>query len=201
MLCARTSGREANTSASGWLAVEVRDQQFDAAAGNGTVDLHAGVPVQPGSAVGQVIAGDAGHGRVPQAHRRNRLGNPAGLVGVKQARLAGGDLAEVAPPRALVAADQEGGFPVLPAFEDVGAASLLANRVQPSCLTSCCSSVNCGPVRSLVLIHGGLRSIGVWLFRASTRSSRRSPGASATVLAYVGGVTVYECHSHHLLAR
>src|SRR5712691_4787808 len=50
----------------------------------------------------------------------------------------------------------------------------------PSRLTSCRSSVYWGPVRSLVLIHGGLRSIGVWLLRASIRSSRRSPGASTT---------------------
>ena len=36
--------------------------------------------VQPGAAVGQVVARDAGDGRVPQAHRRDRLGDPARLV-------------------------------------------------------------------------------------------------------------------------
>src|SRR5208337_355861 len=44
--------------------------------------------------------------------------------------LSGIDLAEVAAAGALVTTDQEGGFPVLPAFEDVGAASLFADRVQ-----------------------------------------------------------------------
>ena len=49
-------------------------------------------------------------------------------------RLAGVDLAEVAPPRALVAPDEEGRLAVLPALEDVRAASLLAHRVQPFAL-------------------------------------------------------------------
>ena len=44
------------------------------------------------------------------------------------------------------------------------------------------SSVYSGPVRSRVLIHGGLRSMGVWLLRASRRSSRRPSGASSEVL-------------------
>src|SRR5690606_28742062 len=40
------------------------------------------------------------------------------------------DLAEVAAPGALAAADQEGGLAVLPALVDVGTAGLLAHRVQ-----------------------------------------------------------------------
>src|ERR1022692_2061127 len=55
----------------------------------------------------------------------------------------------------------------------------------PSLRTSCLSSVYCGPARSLVLIHGGLRSIGVWLLRASRRSMRRPSGASTTPPGYV----------------
>ena len=50
----------------------------------------------------------------------------------------------------------------------------------PSRRTSCLSSVYSGPVRSRVLIHGGLRSIGTWLLRASRRSRRRPSGASTT---------------------
>src|SRR5204863_2399232 len=52
------------------------------------------------------------------------------LIGVERLGLAGGDLAEVAPPRARVAADQERRLAVLPAFEDVGAARFLAHGVQ-----------------------------------------------------------------------
>src|SRR5262249_35160980 len=55
---------------------------------------------------------------------------PARLVGVELGGPAGVDLAEVAPPGALVTADEEGRLPVLPAFVDVGAAGLLADRVQ-----------------------------------------------------------------------
>src|ERR1022692_1898623 len=55
----------------------------------------------------------------------------------------------------------------------------------PSLRTSCLSSVYCGPVRSRVLIQGGLRSIGVWLLRASRRSMRRPSGASTTAPGYV----------------
>src|SRR5690606_21786352 len=57
-------------------------------------------------------------------------GDTAGLVGVVGGRLAGVDLAEVAAPRALAAADEEGGLAILPALVDVGAAGLLAHGVQ-----------------------------------------------------------------------
>ena len=49
---------------------------------------------------------------------------------------------------------------------------------RPSLFTSWRSSVYCGPITARVLIHSGLRSIGVWAFRASIRSSLRpGPGA------------------------
>ena len=95
------------------------------------MDLPDRLGVQPGAAVGQVVAGDAGDRRVAQAHRLHRLGHPARLVPVELGRLAGVDLAEVAAPGALVAADEEGRLAVLPALVDVGAAGLLADRVQP----------------------------------------------------------------------
>src|SRR5205823_2639641 len=66
----------------------------------------------------------------PQPHRRHRFGHPARLVGVELGRPPGVDLAEVAPPGTLIAADEEGGLPVLPALVDVGTAGLLADRVQ-----------------------------------------------------------------------
>src|SRR5690606_21580909 len=101
--------------------VEVGDEQLDAAAGVGGVDLPDGLGVQPGAAVVEVVAGDAGDRGVLQAHLRDGLGDAAGLVPVEFGGPAGVDLAEVAAARALVAADEERGLPVLPAFVDVGA--------------------------------------------------------------------------------
>src|SRR3954451_14912559 len=49
---------------------------------------------------------------------------------------------------------------------------------RPSRRTSDLSSVYSGPVRSRVLIHSGLRSIGTWLLRTSSRSSLRPEGAT-----------------------
>ena len=94
------------------------------------VDRAHGLGVQPGAAVGEVVAGDAGDGGVAQLHRLHRLGDPARLVAVERLGLAGVDLAEVAAPGALVAADEERRLAVLPALEDVGAAGFLADRVQ-----------------------------------------------------------------------
>ena len=112
------------------VRVEVGNEQLDPAAGELGVDLADRLRVQPRPAVGQVVAGDAGDGGVLQAHRRDALGHPAGLVGVEVSGLAGVDLAEVAAPGALVAADEEGGFAVFPALVDVGAAGRFADGVQ-----------------------------------------------------------------------
>ena len=50
---------------------------------------------------------------------------------------------------------------------------------RPSRLTSALSSLYSGPIFSLVLIHGGLRSIGVSALRTSRRSSLRPLGIPA----------------------
>src|SRR5690606_5254615 len=99
--------------------------------------------------VRQVVTRHAGDGRVPQAHRRHRLGHPARLVRVELGRLARVDLAELAAPRALLAAAEEGRLPVLPAFVDVGAAGLLADGVQALALDQ---ATQLGELRS----HPGL---------------------------------------------
>src|SRR6185312_4104908 len=112
------------------FGVEVGNEQFHAAAGDGGVDLAADLRVQPRAAVGEVVTRYAGHGRVLQAHGDDGLRNAARLALVERQRLARVDLAEITPAGALVAADQEGRLAVLPALEDVRAAGLLAHRVQ-----------------------------------------------------------------------
>ena len=112
------------------LAVEVGDEVLDPRAGVEVVDGAHGLGVEPGAAVLEVVARDAGDGGVAQLHLLHRLRDPAGLVTVQRLRLAGVDLAEVAAARALVAADEEGRLAVLPALEDVRAARRLAHGVQ-----------------------------------------------------------------------
>src|SRR3954447_26276153 len=56
---------------------------------------------------------------------------------------------------------------------------------RPSRRTSDLSSVYSGPVLSFVLIHSGLRSMGVWLLRTSRRSSFRPAGS---IREWVSGV-------------
>src|SRR5829696_7784935 len=113
------------------FAVEVRDQQLDAGVGIERFDGPDGFGVQPRATVGQVVAGNARDGGVAQPHRLHALGDAAWLVAVERGGFTGVDLAEVAAPGALLAADQEGGLAVLPALEDVRAAGFLTDRVQP----------------------------------------------------------------------
>ncbi len=111
-------------------ALEVGGQDLHRAARHGLPDRPDGCRPEACSAVGQVVAGHAGHHHVPEAHRRHRLRDPSRLLLVHRARLGGHDVAEPAAPGALLAEDQERGLPVLPALEDVGAAGLLAHRVE-----------------------------------------------------------------------
>jgi hypothetical protein len=175
-LCAKTSGRASNTSPRSGLAVEVGREQLDAGARVDGVDLPDRLGVQPRAAVGQVVAGDARDGRVA-LHPLHAVGDAARLVRVVGGRLAGVDLAEVAAARALRAADEERRLAVLPALVDVGAAGLLAHGVQPSPFTSDCRAWYSGPIFAFVLIHSGLRSIGVCALRTSSRRAVRPPPA------------------------
>ena len=135
--------------------------------------------VQPGAAVGQVVAGDAGDGGVAQAHRLHATRRPGAARRGRAAGLAGVDLAEVAAPGALVAADEEGRLAVLPALEDVGAAGLLADRVQA--LATSPGVCSCGVLRAH--LRPGLDPLaacarsGVSALRTSRRSSLRPSGA------------------------
>src|SRR4029453_16599353 len=76
--------------------------------------------------------------REPQAHAADGMRHPTWLVGVVALGPARLDLAERAGPGGVgpagggrgPPADEEGGLPRLPALIDVGAAGLLAHRVQ-----------------------------------------------------------------------
>src|SRR3954454_14555739 len=50
---------------------------------------------------------------------------------------------------------------------------------RPSLFTRFCIFVYSGPIFARVLIHSGLRSMGVWLLRTSRRSILRPSGATA----------------------
>src|SRR6266566_1694664 len=101
---------------------------------DGTGPLLDGLGVQPAGPVGGPHQRSGHHAREPEFGRLlpqfHELLDPARLALVERQRLAGVDLAEVAPPGALVAADEEGRLAVLPALEDVRAAGFLADRVQ-----------------------------------------------------------------------
>src|SRR5690606_15745990 len=111
-LCASTSGRASNTSAS--------RPGLPSKSGISSSTPHPGTRAW---ICGTVSA----YSQAPPSGRSSR----ARFVRVERRRLTGVDLAEVAPPGALVTADQEGRFPVLPTLVDVGAAGLLAHGVQP----------------------------------------------------------------------
>ena len=109
---------------------EVGDEHLDPAAGDVGVYTSNGLGVEPRSLVGEVVPGNAGHRRIAQSHPGDRLRDAPRLIAVELCRATGVDLTEVAPPGALVTADEEGGLPVLPALEDVRASGLLADGVQ-----------------------------------------------------------------------
>ena len=112
------------------VAGEVGDEEFDAGAGVQFVDLADGFGVEPDAFVCEVVAGHAGDGGVAQLHGLDGAGHFGGFEPVHGGGFAGVDLAEVAAAGAFGAADEEGGFLVFPAFEDVGAAGFFADGVQ-----------------------------------------------------------------------
>ena len=112
------------------LAVEVGDQHLHA-------HRRAAVPESPDrlredarAAVGQVVAGDRRHDDVLEAHRLDGLRDATWLVGVEPGRPARLDGAEPAGAGARVAEDHHGCRALVPALPEVGAAGLLADRVE-----------------------------------------------------------------------
>src|SRR5262249_987113 len=111
-------------------AAEVGDQQLDAGGRVQPLDRAHRLGVEPGAAVGKIVAGDSGDRGITQAHRLHALRDPARLVAVQRGGFAGVDLTEIATPSAVFATDEEGGLAVFPAFVDVRTPSFFAHRVQ-----------------------------------------------------------------------
>src|SRR4051812_25898497 len=67
----------------------------------------------------------------------------------------------------------------------------------PSDFTSDLSAAYSGPIRARVLIHSGLRSIGVSALRTSRRSSLRPSGVALTQSCYGGSGNVAPTEREH----
>ena len=111
-------------------AVQVGDEDLDARTGAGQADLTHGVGNDSGSTVWQVVAGDHGYDRMPEAHPQRRFGYSTGFVEIGLRWASGGDGAESAVPGADAAQDHERGGAHRPAPPLVRAAGLLADGVQ-----------------------------------------------------------------------
>ena len=111
-------------------ALEVGDEHLDPAAGHTRARLRDRVGEDRRAAVRQIVAIDRGDHGVLQSHAIDRFGHARRLGGVELRRTAVRDGAVGARARADVAKDHEGGGSVMPALADVGAACVLADRVQ-----------------------------------------------------------------------
>src|SRR4051812_10835175 len=82
------------------------------------------------TAIGELVAVDAGDHAMFEAHRSNRFANAPRFVEVECRRTTGGDVAESAASRADIAEDHQRGGPSAPALAHVGALGALADGVK-----------------------------------------------------------------------
>ncbi len=115
----------------GLVALEIRDEHFDRAAGNSPFDGGDRFRVDTGAAVGQFVPIDARDHHVLQRHVRDRRGHAPRFVSIEHRRKTVGDTAVLARPRTDVAEDHEGGGTSLPALADVRTAGLFADGMKP----------------------------------------------------------------------
>ena len=111
-------------------ALEIGGKHLDPATRNGVAHRADGGGPDARASVGQVVASDAGDDHEPQAHLLHGGGDPLGLVLVDGLGARRHHVAEAAAARAPVAQDQERGLARLPAFADVRAHRLFADRMQ-----------------------------------------------------------------------
>jgi hypothetical protein len=135
---------------------EIGRQDLDAGVGVEGVNLPDGLGIQARRAVGLVVAGDAGDGRVAQPHRRHRFGDAPRLVEVErwgrpvaisqksQRRV------QVSPPMRKVASRSSQHSKML------GQPASWHTVCRPSRLTIEWISEYCGPILAVVRIHDGL---------------------------------------------
>ena len=113
------------------FAAEVGRQDFDlgirAAAANGS----DAIDEMLGAAVAQIVAIDAGHDHILQAHVGDGAREILRLLGVRRFGPAVGDIAERAAAGADLAENHEGRGAVAEAFVDIRAASFFAHGDEP----------------------------------------------------------------------
>ena len=112
------------------LALEVRCQHLDLAAGRLAADLADHGDERGRAEIREIVAVDRGDHGVAQAHPRDCPCDSRRLERVVPGRLSRLDVAEAAAARAGVAEDHECRRPALPALADIRAGRLLADRVQ-----------------------------------------------------------------------
>src|SRR5205814_1402782 len=101
------------------VALEIRDQHFDAALGTPRAGLADRVRENRRAAVLQVVAVDGRDDDVAQAEGLDGLTDADGFFRIRGGRTSVGDRAVRAGARADVAEDHERGRSVVPAFADV----------------------------------------------------------------------------------
>ena len=112
------------------LAQEIGRQNLDRRVGRRRADGAHGSREMRRTAVVEIVAVDRGDHHMGEPELGNRGADILGLVGAKRPRQPGLHIAEGAGARAGVAHDHHGRVRLLPALADVGAAGLLAHRVQ-----------------------------------------------------------------------
>lgn len=114
----------------GVRALKVRDEHFDAAAGDALADGADGQGKELGSTVLAIVAVDAGDDGELKSQGGAGFGDPARFVVIHGQRPAFLDGAETAAPRADVAENHKGCRSLIPAFADIGTGSTFADRVE-----------------------------------------------------------------------
>src|SRR5262249_38289022 len=112
------------------LALEVRNEELDAAARREAPDSVDGRREDLGASIREVVAVDRGDDYVLEAELAHRASDALGLLTILPYRLAVRDGAVAAIPRAGVAEDHESGRCVFPALPDVRAVGCLAHGVE-----------------------------------------------------------------------
>src|SRR4029453_11740777 len=108
------------------IAGEVGCQHLNPGIGVDLVTLPDGFGLEPRTLIWKIIRTYTSDSGIAKTHLAYRISDPKGFGCVECGGLAGVNLAKIAAPGADIASDEERGFAVFPALEDVGASRLLA---------------------------------------------------------------------------